>query len=123
VGKRFLEPEHNLCLRINLEIVLSQSGKGEREIRDVLRRRNVGLVGFTDPLQVWNETADSYDGEFAPPRESCGSLDGSVDIAVPVPITGDEVHIRANHYAAIMYLDRAAGGVEPFFDIDITCVR
>jgi hypothetical protein len=78
-------------------------------------------VRATDPLQVWNETPSFDDDEFTPPRKSSGSLDGSVDTAVPVPVTGDEVHIRANHDTAVVYLDRARS-IETLLHVDITWV-
>lgn len=88
-----------------------------------LCNRNIGLSGSIDPLQVGDKTAGFDDNEFALPSKACGSLDRSVDTAVPVPVTGDKVHIRPDDDPAVMYFDRAVGGIKTFLHIDITRVR
>ena len=111
-------------LRINLENVSGQDRvKTEIGRRHVLRRRNIGLEGAIDSLQVRDETARLYNDEFAPPSEPSGGLDGSVYVTISVPVTGDKIHVVANHDSAVMYLDGAAGDVEAFLDVDITRVR
>ena len=89
----------------------------------VLHRRKVGVEGAIDPLQVRNITTGFDNDEFAPPSESGGSLDRSIDAAVPVPVTGDKIHFCANHNTTIVYFGRAARDIETFLHVDITRVR
>ena len=80
-------------------------------------------MGAVDPLQVWNKATGFDNNEFAPPSESGGSLDGPVDTAVPVPVTGDKIHICANHNTAVVHFGGTAREVEVFLHIYITRVR
>lgn len=89
----------------------------------VLLRCNVGLVGAADPLQVRNGTTGLDDNEFPSPGNSHGGFDGPVDGAVPVPVTGDEVHICTDHNPAIVHVDRATRKVETFLHVDKTWIR
>jgi hypothetical protein len=115
VGKRLLGFEHDLYLIINLGEDSERGGKvGSRH---VLCGREVSLARATDSLQVWNVAPSSHDDELAPPSEPCCRLHSAVYIAVPVPVTGDEIHIRADNNMAVMDFN-AAGSVEAFFDID-----
>lgn len=84
---------------------------------------NVGLVGTIDPLQVRDITTNSDNDEFAPPSESGGSLDSSVDGTVSIPVTGDEIDICANHNTAIVYFGGAARDIEAFLHVNVTRVR
>jgi len=84
---------------------------------------NVGLVGAIDPLQVRNIATNSDNDKFAPPSESGGSLDSSVDGAVPVPVTGDEIYICADRNTAIVHFGRAARDIESFLHVNVTRVR
>ena len=124
VGKRFPRSKQDLNLRINLGNVSSQDRmKAEIGSQHLLRRRNVGLEGAIDSLQVRNKTARLCNDEFAPPGEPSGGLDGPVDVTVSIPVTGDKVHVTTDHDSAVMYFDAAAGDVEVFLNVDITRVR
>lgn len=89
----------------------------------ILRCRNVGFAGAVHLLQVRNNTAGLDNNEFAPPSESGGGLDGSIDVAVPIPVTSNEIHVRANHDAAVMYFDGTTRDIEAFLHIDIAWVQ
>jgi hypothetical protein len=78
------------------------------------------LVRATDPLQIREKAAGFDDDELSPPRKSGGSLDGSVDTTVSVPVTGDEIHIRADYNSTVVYLDGTAGSIEMLLNVDIT---
>ena len=124
VGKRFLRSKQDLNLRINLGDVFGQD-RMETEIgsRHVLCRRNVGLEGAIYSLQVRDKTARFYNDEFAPPSEPSGGLDGSVYVTVSVPVTGDKIHVIADHDSAVMYLDGTASDVGVFLHLNIAWVR
>lgn len=95
-----------------------------REIqKHALHRRSVGLVGAADPLQVRDITADLDNDELPSPGESCGSLDRPVDGAVPVPVTGDEVHILTDQNPTVVDFDGETGEVEAFLDVNETRIR
>lgn len=123
VGKR-LRSEQDLNLRINLGSISSQHGTrgGETDRRRILHCRDVGLVWAIDPLQVRDHAASFDNDELTPPSKPSGGLDGSVDVAVSVPVTGDEIHVLADHDPTIVHLDRATGDIETFLDVDITRV-
>jgi len=101
----------------------AENRRGEKDGRHALRRRNFGLAWAADPLQVRNNTTGFDNDEFTPPSESGGSLDGPVNVVVPVPVTCDKVHLRPNHNAAVVYFDRMVKDVEVFLHLDVTWVR
>ena len=80
-------------------------------------------MGAIDSLQVWDRTTSFYNDELAPPSKSSGSLDRSIDAAVPVPVPGNKIHVRANHDTAIMYFGRTTRHIETFLNVNITRVR
>ena len=84
---------------------------------------NFGFARRTGALQVRNNATGSEYNEFAPPgKPGCG-LDRSVGVAVSVPVTGDEVHVRAKYYAAIVYLNGTARDVQLLLHVDVAWVR
>jgi hypothetical protein len=75
------------------------------------------LAGAADPLQVWNVAPSSHDDELAPPGEPGSSLYSAVDICISVPVTGDEIHIRANHDMTVVDFN-PAGSIQSLLDIN-----
>ena len=90
--------------------------------RYALHRRDVGFERAIDLLQIRNITTGFDDDNFALPGEPGGSLNGAIDVAVPVPITGDKIHISINHDTAIMDFDGAARKIEALLHRDIAWV-
>lgn len=77
---------------------------------------------MADFLLVRRVTARLDDHNLTLPDKTNCSLDGTVLVAIPVPIGGDKVYVRTNHNAAVMDLNRGARDVKSFFDGDVLLV-
>ena len=81
-----------------------------------------GFARRAGVLQVRNNATGSDDNDFAPPGEPGCGLDRSVGVAKSVPVTSDEVHVRAKYDATVVYLNGTTRDIQPFLHVNVARV-